>query len=119
MYIAELDIKKLSAASNDVVRYEPLPRFPAVERDIALIVDTDVPAGALLDCIRENAGAHFESAALFDVYTGDKVAAGKKSLAYTIVLRAKDRTLLDEEANAARDAVVAAAAAKFGAKLRE
>jgi phenylalanyl-tRNA synthetase beta chain len=53
------------------------------------------------------------------VYTGDKLGAGKKSLAYTIVLRSKDRTLLDEEANAARDAVVAAAAAQFGAKLRD
>ncbi len=118
VYIAELDIRKLCAASNDVVKYEPLPRYPAVERDIALIVDADVPAGALLDCIRENAGPYFESAALFDVYTGDKLGAGKKSLAYTIVLRSKDRTLLDEEANAARDAVVAAAAAQFGAKLR-
>ena len=70
VYIAELDIKKLSAASCDVVKYKPLPRFPEVERDIALIVDADVPAGALLDCIRENAGPYFESAALFDVYTG-------------------------------------------------
>ena len=119
VYIAELDLKKLSAASSDVVKYEPLPRFPSVERDIALIVDADVPAGALLDCIRENAGPYFESAELFDVYTGDKLGEGKKSLAYTIVLRAKDRTLLDEEANAARDAVVAAAAAQFGAKLRD
>ena len=119
VYIAELDLRKLCDASDDVVKYEPLPRYPAVERDIALIVNADVPAGDLLDCIRVSAGPHFESAALFDVYTGDKLGAGKKSLAYTIVLRAKDRTLLDEEANAVRDAVVAAAGTQFGAKLRD
>jgi len=119
VYIAELDLQKLCSAADDVVKYEPLPRFPAVERDIALIVNDDVPSGDLLDCIRVNAGPFFESAALFDVYTGDKLGVGKKSLAYTIVLRAKDRTLLDEEANEARDAIVAAAGAKFGAKLRD
>jgi phenylalanyl-tRNA synthetase beta chain len=119
VYLTELDLRKLCDASDDVVKYEPLPRFPAVERDVALIVDAEVPAGDLLNCIRMNAGPYFESAALFDVYTGDKLGAGKKSLAYTIVLRAKDRTLLDEEANGARDAVVAAAGAQFGAKLRD
>lgn len=119
VYLAEIDLSALCEAANDVVKYEPLPKFPAVERDVALIVNEDVPAGDLLDCIRENAGPYFESAALFDVYTGDKLGAGKKSLAYTIVLRAKDRTMLDEEANQARDAVVAAAGAKFGAKLRD
>ena len=119
VYFAELWLKRICEAADDVVKYEPLPKYPAVERDIALIVDADVPAGELLDCIRVNAGLYFESAALFDVYTGEKLGEGKKSLAFTIVLRAKDRTLLDEEANEARDAVVMATGAKFGAKLRD
>ena len=119
VYFAELWLKRICEAADDVVKYEALPKYPAVERDIALIVDADVPAGEMLDCIRVNAGTFFESASLFDVYTGEKLGEGKKSLAFTIVLRAKDRTLLDEEANEARDTVVSAASAKFGAKLRD
>jgi phenylalanyl-tRNA synthetase beta chain len=119
VYLAELDLCEICSAADDTKRYEPLPRHPAVERDVALIVDQDVAAGDLLDCIRMNAGPFFESAALFDVYTGEKIGEGKKSLAYTIVLRAKDRTLMDEEANAARDAIVESAVSRFGAKLRD
>lgn len=119
VYIAEVLIEALRITTDDTKRYEPLPRYPAVERDIALIVDDGVLSGNLLDCIRENAGDYFENASLFDVYTGDKLGAGKKSLAFTIVFRAKDRTLLDEEANAARDTIVLEASKRFGAKLRE
>lgn len=119
VYIAELSLDALRRVADDTKRFVPLPKFPAVERDIALIVDLGVPSGGLLECIRESAGAHFESAALFDVYTGDSVGADKKSLAYTVVFRAKDRTLLDEEANTARDSIVLEATRRFGAKLRE
>ncbi len=117
--IAKLDIENINAVSGETVKFEALPKFPAVERDIALIVDAGVPAGALLECIESRAGEYFESASLFDVYTGGQLGEGKKSLAFTIVFRAKDRTLLDEEANEARDAVAAAAAKKLGAKIRE
>ncbi len=119
VYIAELMLSALIAASDDTKKYEPLPKFPAVSRDIALIVDKNVQAGELLKCIYDNAGPHFESASLFDVYTDDKLGSDKKSLAYSIIFRAKDRTLLDNEANEARDAVVLAASRQFGAKLRE
>ncbi len=119
VYLADLSLRALCGEADDVVKYEPLPKFPAVERDIALIVNNDVLSGSLLDCIRENGGEFFESASLFDVYTGGKLGEGKKSLAYNIIFRAKDRTMLDEEANAARDAIVAAAGSRFGAKLRD
>ncbi len=119
VYLAELNLQDICRSADDTRKYEPLPKYPAVERDVALIVDEDVAAGELLDCIRMSAGSFFESAELFDVYTGEKIGERKKSLAYTIVLRAKDRTLTDEEANAARDAVVESAAARFGAKLRD
>jgi phenylalanyl-tRNA synthetase beta chain len=117
--IAVLQLKEMLDAADETVKFEQLPKFPAVQRDIALIVDTDVPAGDLLDCAKENAGNYFESAELFDVYTGGQLGEGKKSIAFSVILRAKDRTMLDEEANSARDAIVKAAAAKFGAKLRE
>jgi phenylalanyl-tRNA synthetase beta chain len=119
VYVAEIGLKALCKAADDVKKYEPLPKYPAVERDIALIVNADVTSGSLLECIHENAGELFENASLFDVYTGEKLGEGKKSLAYNIVFRAKDRTLMDEEVNAARDAIVEAAGREFGAKLRE
>ncbi len=119
VYVADICLKSLCEAADDVVKYEPLPKYPAVERDIALIVSDEVTSGSLLDCIRNNAGELFESASLFDIYTGEKLGAGKKSLAYNIVFRAKDRTLMDEEVNAARDAVVSAAGRELGAKLRD
>ncbi len=119
VYIAELSVAALCAHTDETLRYQPLLRFPAVERDLALTVNESVSAGSLLECIQKNAGGYFESASLFDVYTDEKLGAGKKSLAFKIVLRAKDRTLTDEEANAARDAVVAAVSKAFGAVLRE
>ena len=119
VYVAELNLHAIINAADDVKKYEVLPRFPAAERDLALTLDISVPAGDVLECIKQNAGEFFESAALFDVYTSEQLGAGKKSLAFSIVFRAKDRTLLDEEANAARDAVVAAAGIAFGARIRE
>ena len=118
IYVAELSLEAIISSADDTKKYEPLPRFPAAERDLALIMDEDVAAGDILSCIEKNAGEFFESAELFDVYTGDQLGEGKKSLAFSIVFRAKDRTLLDEEANAARDAIVAAAEQEFGAKIR-
>ena len=119
VYVAELSLRALLAAADDTKRYVPLPKFPAAERDLALILGEDVPAADVLECIRQNGGEFFESAALFDVYTGSQVGEGKKSLAFSIVFRAKDRTLRDEEANDARDAIVDAAQAAFGAHIRE
>ncbi|MGI5849840.1 MAG: phenylalanine--tRNA ligase subunit beta [Christensenellales bacterium] len=119
VYIAEISLDVLCHMSDDTIRYEALPKFPAVERDLALTVDANVAAGDLLACIEQNAGPYFESVSLFDVYTGAQVGEGKKSLAFTIVFRAKDRTLLDEEANKARDTVVVAAGKQFNAKIRE
>ncbi len=117
--LAQLDLDNISDQSKETLKFEALPKFPATQRDIALTVDKDVHAGDLLECIESSAGQYFESASLFDVYTGGQIGEGKKSLAFTIIFRAKDRTLLDEEANEARDAVAAAAAKQFGAKIRE
>lgn len=119
VYVAELNLHAITGAADDTRKYESLPKFPAAERDLALIVDENVPAAALQEVIECNAGEFYESSELFDVYTGDQVGQGKKSLAFSIVFRAKDRTLLDEEANDARDAIVKAADAAFGAKIRE
>jgi len=119
IYLAELNVHEIASAGNDVRKYTALPRFPAAERDLALIVGETVSAAALQDCIEQNAGEFFESAALFDVYSGAPIEQGKKSMAFSIVFRAPDRTLLDEEANDARDRIVAAAHEAFEAKIRD
>lgn len=92
--------------------------FPAVFQDIALIVDQDVAAQSVIDVVREGAGELLEDVRLFDVYTGPQVGEGRKSIALALRFRAADRTLTEDEASAAREAAVAAAAERLGAVLR-
>jgi phenylalanyl-tRNA synthetase beta chain len=92
--------------------------FPVATQDVALVVDSGVPAASVETALREGAGELLESLRLFDVFTGEQVGAGKKSLAYALRFRASDRTLTVDEATAARDAAVALAAERTGAVLR-
>ncbi|SFQ68021.1 phenylalanyl-tRNA synthetase beta chain [Amycolatopsis arida] len=92
--------------------------YPPVLLDVALVVDEQVPAAELAVALRTGADELLEDVTLFDVYTGDQVGAGKRSLAYKLRFRAPDRTLTVEEATRSRDAAVAAAAERFGATLR-
>jgi phenylalanyl-tRNA synthetase beta chain len=92
--------------------------FPPVLLDVALVVDAEQPAAEVADALREGAGELLESLRLFDVYTGDQVGEGRKSLAFSMRMRALDRTLTTEEATAARDAAVAVAAQRHGAVVR-
>ncbi|WP_179472251.1 phenylalanine--tRNA ligase subunit beta [Mycolicibacterium vinylchloridicum] len=99
----------------------PAPRvspFPAVFQDVSLVVASDVPASAVVDAVRDGAGELLEDVALFDVYTGPQIGADRKSLTLALRFRAADRTLTEDEASAARDAAVAAAAERVGAELR-
>jgi phenylalanyl-tRNA synthetase beta chain len=92
--------------------------FPPVLLDVALVVDDDQPAAEVADALREGAGELLEDLRLFDVYTGDQVGEDKQSLAFSMRMRASDRTLTREEATAARDAAVAVAAEQCGAVVR-
>ncbi|RDH75476.1 phenylalanine--tRNA ligase subunit beta [Mycolicibacterium moriokaense] len=92
--------------------------FPAVFQDVALVVDDEVPAEAVVDAVRDGAGELLEDVRLFDVYSGPQVGEGRKSLAMALRFRAADRTLTEDEASAARDAAVAAAAQRVGAQQR-
>ena len=99
----------------------PVPRvspYPPVAVDVALVAAATVPASALTDALLDGGGDLLEEVRLFDVYTGEQVGTGHRSLAYTLRFRAPDRTLTSEEANAARDAAVAVAAQRHGARLR-
>ena len=114
---AELRVAPLLAATARLRLYQPLARFPAVGRDVSLVIDQAVPADRILAAIRQAAGNLVEEVALFDRYTGDPVPAGKHSLAFSVVYRSAERTLTDAEVDAAHAGVRAALAA-LGAELR-
>ena len=116
-YVASVDIADIFA--NRVVdrKFKPTPRFPASTRDLAIICDDEIPAASLEKAIRAGAGKLLEKVELFDVYKGASVAPGKKSVAYSMTLRAPDRTLTVEECDKAV-AKVLKELEKLGAKLR-
>ena len=116
--VAEVDLDALRPLEKDFYGIRPLPKFPAVSRDIAVVVDEAVGAGTMMDAIRASAGKLLEDARLFDIYRGEKLGARRKSVAYAITLRAPDRTLTDEEINAAMEKVLKALSEQFGAELR-
>ncbi|MGF7046688.1 phenylalanyl-tRNA synthetase beta chain [Paenibacillus sp. DS2015] len=119
VYVAEMLLKPLYDYTNYDVRYRELPRYPAVERDIALVVDSQVEAGALLAVIRETAGNLLQTVQVFDVYTGSKLGDNKKSVAISLVYRHQERTLTDEEVTSLHGNVVAALEQTFAAELRK
>ena len=116
----ELDFDVLAAAANarGPVRGPALPAYPLATQDVALVVPDEVPSAEVAAALRDGAGDLLEDVRLFDVYTGSQLGAGRKSLAYTLRLRAADRTLTAAEATAARDSAVAEAARRTGAELR-
>ena len=98
--------------------YEALPKYPAISRDLAVLVDAAVEAGAIEKTIAKNAGKHFKGVCLFDVYTGKQIGEGKKSLAFTMQFQSKDKTLTDEEADTAFQNILTAVQKEYGAELR-
>ena len=98
---------------------EAPPRFPAVRRDLALVIDREFPAAAVVKTVRELGSDLLEDVAVFDVYEGQSVASGKKSVALALTYRARDRTLTDEEVNRVHAALVEAARMRLGAELRQ
>lgn len=115
---AELSMDALCGASDAVKLYQPLPKFPASTRDIAVLVDDTVPAASMQKAIEKAAGSILESVKLFDIYKGKGIPAGKKSAAYSMSMRAADRTLTDEECDSAMKKAIAALESEFGAVLR-
>ena len=108
----------LLGADDNPVQAPPVSTFPVATQDVALVVSADVPAAEVEDALRSGAGELLESIRLFDVYQGPQVGAGRKSLAYALRFRARERTLTVEETTAARDAAVAEARARTAAELR-
>jgi phenylalanyl-tRNA synthetase beta chain len=118
-YAAEIDLAALIERADITRVYVPLPRYPAAERDIALLVKEDVPVKRIEDLIRKAGGKLLESARLFDVYKGPQVADGMKSAAFNLIYRSPARTLTDEEVAAERDKLLSTLEKELGAVLRD
>lgn len=118
-YAAEIMLEPLYQAARTSIQFQELPRFPGMERDIAIVVDSEIPTSRLLETIRENGGSLLQSTQIFDVYTGGKMESGKKSVAISLMYRHTEHTLTDEEASEAHDKVLEALQQTFGANLRK
>lgn len=116
--VAELNLQTLLTYAKPMGEMKPLPRFPAMQRDLALVMEESVAAGPLMAAMRKAAGNLLESIEMFDVYRGIQVGLGKKSIAFSLTFRAADRTLTNEEVQKAMDKVQAVCESKFGAVLR-
>ena len=118
VYTAELSFEAMYEMRGGIPVYQPLPKFPAVTRDIAVVCDEGVAVGALEESIRRGAKGLLKDVSLFDIYRGPGVAIGKKSVAFSLVLRADDRSLTGEEADEDVQSILAALKADHNAVLR-
>jgi len=119
VYVFELNVQKLIKHAQISGHYTPLPKFPAIIRDLSLTLPTSTPVEEVLNEIRSNSGDWLETVTLFDVYTGGQVEEGMRSLAFSLTFRAPDRTLTDEEINECHEKIVEHLAEKMAAKLRK
>ncbi|MBR1689142.1 MAG: phenylalanine--tRNA ligase subunit beta [Oscillibacter sp.] len=118
LYAAELSFDALYESIGDEPIYQPLPRFPAVTRDIAVVCDKEVPVAELEACIRRGAKGLLKSVTLFDIYAGAGIPEGKKSVAFNLTLRADDRNLTAEEADEDVKSILALLKDELNAVLR-
>jgi len=116
--VAELDLDRLFLLVPPPFAARSVPRFPPILEDIALVVDDAVSAGSVAGAIRQAGGTLLAEVRLFDVYRGPQVAAGKKSLAFSLAFQAPDRTLTDADIEKEKTRILAALAEGLGARLR-
>lgn len=118
VYIAEIDLRLVFQAAKVERKYKALPKFPASQRDIAMLISDEVPVSEIDSVINRAGKELIEKVELFDVYKGKQIPEGIKSVAYSIIYRAENRTLKDEEVNRVHEKVVNAIVEKFDAQLR-
>jgi phenylalanyl-tRNA synthetase beta chain len=116
--VAEVDLDALFSAASKVHVYHPLPRYPAALRDIAVVVGRDVPAGEIMRVVRQAGDDLLESATIFDVYQGEPLPPGEKSVAIAMTFRAPGATLTQDEVNTIMDRIVTSLREELHAALR-
>lgn len=117
--ICEMFFGKVEDMARTETRYIPLPKYPAISRDIAVVVEEDVAVGDMEETIREMGEELLEDVQLFDIYRGEQVEEGKKSLAFNMTYRSAEKTLTDEEVDALHEKVLLQLKSRFNAALRE
>ena len=118
IYLAELDFATIFKCADSKKTYKALPKFPATTRDIAMVVDENVNVGDIAEIFEAEIDGILESYALFDIYRGAQLGENKKSVAYSLVFRANDRTLTDDEVNAVMEKILAGLKNTLNAELR-
>jgi len=116
VYVFELDVQAFDTEATAI--YEDVPRYPSITRDLALVLNRDIPAGHVEATMKQAAGPLLIDLALFDVYTGENVGEDEKSLAFSLKYQDPTRTLQDEEVTASYEAIIAAVKATHGADVR-
>ncbi|MGO1581149.1 MAG: phenylalanine--tRNA ligase subunit beta [Peptoniphilaceae bacterium] len=117
-YVGELELEKILPYAIDNYKFKELPKYPSIKRDLAFVLDNDIAAYELEKIARKNAKDLLEDFNVFDVYTGEHIEEGKKSIAFSMVFRAKDRTLVDDDINKIIEKVIKETSDKLDAKLR-
>lgn len=118
VYIAELDFDEITNQTDLNRKYIPLPKYPAVERDIAIVVSEEIAAGQVEEIIRNKGGKLIEEVNLFDIYKGSQIEEGYKSMAFSIVYRSDEKTLTDEDIAKVHNKILNSLANQVGAVLR-
>ncbi len=117
VYVVNVNISAVTEKA--AVKFAPFGKYPAVERDMALVVGEDIEAGRMKDCILKHGGSHLAAVEIFDVYRSAAIGAGKKSVAYSLAFRSAESTLTDEEIGKQMEIIRAALKEEFGAELRQ
>ncbi len=118
VYAAELSFDAIFDAADMTIDYKPLPKFPAVSRDFSFVCDEALEVGTIAEVMEKAAGKLCEGVSLFDVFRGEKIGEGKKSVAFRVTLRASDRTLTVEEADKVSNKIIKDLSYKLGLNIR-
>jgi phenylalanyl-tRNA synthetase beta chain len=118
VFLAEMNLDLLLARHNPSRSFKPLPAYPAIRRDVAMLVDEPVTHEDILAAVRKTKPANLESVEPFDIFRGSNVAEGQKSMAYAFTYRSPDKTLTDAEVNAVHEKIIAAFLEELGATIR-
>ncbi|MEL7566991.1 MAG: phenylalanine--tRNA ligase subunit beta [Dehalobacterium sp.] len=117
-YVFQVYLNEIMEKALDVVKYQPVPKYPSVDRDMALVVSDDTPAQAIAEIIWQNGENILTNVTLFDVYKGAQIPAGFKSLAYSLTFQSGEKTLTDDEVSSVFQKIKECLSGKFGVELR-
>ncbi|MBO8156414.1 MAG: phenylalanine--tRNA ligase subunit beta [Bacillaceae bacterium] len=117
-YVFDLNLDKMYEYIEKEERYQPIPRYPSISQDLAFVVDEQVPSSNLLQAIKDAGGSYLQKVEVFDVYQGEHMEEGKKSIAYSLLFQNPEATLTDEEVDQAREEIIQTVKEKFNAQLR-